>query len=77
MKEIKKATYFSIVADESRDSGNREQLAISVRYVDFDTKEIKEKFLKFVDCSEGVTGLAVKEKILGAIKEVGIEEIYS
>ena len=61
-----------MMADESRDCANKEQLAIVVRYVDTNS-EAKEKFLKFLECDQGVTGADIKDKILDTLKMVGID----
>jgi hypothetical protein len=46
---------FSIIADESRDSSNKEQMPVIIRYVNRNA-EIVESFLAFVECAEGTTG---------------------
>ena len=44
--ELKKAGMYAIMADEAR-SQRQEQLAIYIRYVDFQTDQVKESFLGF------------------------------
>ena len=59
------------MADESRDCANKEQLAIVVRYVDTNS-EAKERFLKLVECDQGLTSADIKDKILDTLEVVGI-----
>ena len=61
-----------MMAVESRDCANKEQLAIVVRYVDTNS-EAKEKFLKFDECDQGVIGADIMDKILDTLKVVGID----
>jgi hypothetical protein len=65
VKEIKKAKYFSVLADEATDSSSVEQLAIVLRFVD-DTLKIREEFLGFVSCRDGLSGEVLAEEISAA-----------
>jgi hypothetical protein len=56
--EIREAKLFSILADETSDCGNIEQLSIVVRFVD-KKHQIREELLGFVPCKTGVSGEAV------------------
>ena len=47
---------FSILADESADCSNQEQMALIIRYVNAH-KEIQEVFLGVIECEEGTTGM--------------------
>ena len=38
VKEVKEAKYFTVIADETPDVSRKEQLAISLRYVDKERK---------------------------------------
>ena len=53
--EIRKATYFSISADEAADCSNKEQLSLTIRFVDSSDK-VREEFIEFDHCKEGTTG---------------------
>lgn len=53
--EIKSVKFFSILADEAQDVSNKEQMALVLRYID-KSGDIKENFLKFIHCKEGVKG---------------------
>lgn len=51
VKDVKDATFFSVLADETTDVSTQEQFSLSVRYVSHNTKDgykINEKFLQFV-----------------------------
>ncbi len=45
---------FSVIADEATDSANCEQLSMVLRFVDADMN-IREEFLGFTECKDGVT----------------------
>ena len=64
LKQVRAAGAFSIMADEATDAGNKEQLAICVRYVNKSTQEIEECFLGFSECVTGVTGEAIANRLL-------------
>ena len=49
--------WFSLSADEVRDTANKEQLAVTIRYIDKE-KNIKENFLSFRDVSADTSGKA-------------------
>ena len=59
---MRKAQFFSVIADEATDVANDEQLSISVRYVN-DTGP-QEQFLGFHECQAGVSGEAITKGIL-------------
>ena len=61
------AALFTVMADEASDVSNKEQLAICIRYLS-ETDEVSEKFLGFVECNTGVSGEALAEKIIIALK---------
>ncbi|GFO01990.1 52 kda repressor of the inhibitor of the protein kinase [Plakobranchus ocellatus] len=54
--KCEKAKYFSLLADEATASGNWEQLAIVLRYVD-EKGEVHEDFLEFVECRALTSGI--------------------
>ena len=72
VQDIKNARYFSILADEAADISNVEQMAIVIRFVD-STSRIRESFLGFYQCNEGLSGKAVSAKILETVKELGLD----
>ena len=64
--EVKQAKFFSVMADERSDVANKEQLTIVIRYVNEDD-EICGDFVELVECQNGITGLALAEKIESAL----------
>ena len=46
---------FSVIAAESRDCSNQEQMPLITRFVD-EHREIQEFFISFVNCANGITG---------------------
>jgi hypothetical protein len=61
---------YSVLGDEATDCASTEQMPIVLRYVD-SSKEINERFVKFVQC-EGVTGEALAKNIKDTLQEVGL-----
>ena len=55
LTEIKRAKYVSVLADEATNCSYVEQLAIVLRFVD-GTLKIREEFLGFVSCRDGLSG---------------------
>ena len=58
LADIKKADYISIIADECSDSSMKEHLSLVIRFVD-ENYNIREEFLRFIHCSEGLSGQAL------------------
>ena len=69
---VNQARLYSVIADEVTDVSNKEQLSLSVRYVDVDTLEIREDLLGFVECDAGVSGHALAEKITSTLQGYGL-----
>ena len=73
VEEIRNSVFFTVIAEEAEDFSNKElKLALVVRYLDSNS-EICEHFLSYIDCNEGVTAEAIKEKILAAFAEIGLD----
>ena len=70
--EIKKAKYFSIMADEAADISKMEQLSIVIRYVD-QSSNVTEKILGFVRCARGLSGESVSTEILKWLDASGLD----
>ena len=70
--EIKNAKFYSVLADEAADVSNLEQMAIILRFVD-SSSQIREDFLGFVVCNEGLSGQAITAIILQVIKELDLD----
>lgn len=69
LEEIKKAKYYSVIADELSDVSNKEQLSISFRYV-FDGN-VKEVFADFVEV-ERITGKELADTIVQSLTKWGL-----
>ena len=46
--DINRSVYYSVIADETHDNINMEQLWVAVRYFDVKSDSSEEKFLAFV-----------------------------
>ena len=69
---IKESGFFPVIADEATDISNKQQLVLVIRYLDL-SNDIREDFMKSIHCEDGVTGENIKNYILEAIREVGID----
>ena len=70
---VKRAKWYSVIADEVTDVSNKEQLSLSVRYVDVDKLEVREDLLGFFECDSGITGLALAEQITSTLQGFGLD----
>ena len=66
---------FDILADESTDCSEKEQLALIIMFAD-KNNEIREKFLKFIYMDSGVRGEELKSKILETLRDADIVMSY-
>lgn len=71
VENVKKAKYFSILADETTDTSHVEQLSFSIRYVDFDSKTIREDFIKFLKVVD-LNGEALGKTISELLEQLGL-----
>ncbi|XP_065651277.1 52 kDa repressor of the inhibitor of the protein kinase-like [Hydra vulgaris] len=55
LSEVRKNVFFSIIADAACDSSTKEQISLVLQFVDSDFN-IREDFIQFIHCSEGVKG---------------------
>ena len=69
--QIRKATCFSIIADETRDISRIERLTLCIRYVCPDDHVVQEQFLGFVDCHE-LDAEALATQIIHKIERLGL-----
>ena len=72
MKRCGIVRFFPVLADEAQDCSNKEQMSITVRFVDKD-KEIREEFFRFMLCDSGVSGEALAKVITDSVKEIGLD----
>ncbi|XP_065651952.1 52 kDa repressor of the inhibitor of the protein kinase-like [Hydra vulgaris] len=70
--EVKKAKFFSILADEASDVSYMEQMPLVLLFVN-DNCEICELFFGFIPCDSGLSGEAIASQILNSIKDMGLE----
>ncbi|XP_057296257.1 52 kDa repressor of the inhibitor of the protein kinase-like [Hydractinia symbiolongicarpus] len=68
VSEVKKNKFFTIIADEASDTSNKEQLSLVLRYVDSNF-DIKEDFIRFLHCKEGLSGSALASIIPKALSD--------
>jgi hypothetical protein len=52
VKDINKYKAFTVLADETIDISNKDQLTICVRYIHTEQKKIRKDFLHFVEVKE-------------------------
>ena len=63
---------FAVIADESRDCSNKEQMPLIVRYVDKHSS-IVEAFLAFVECEYGTSGEQLATLIELSCESIGLD----
>ena len=63
LKKVKKAQWFTVIADEVTDLSNKELLSLDLRYVDHDTGLAREDVMDFLECDTGITGHSLADKI--------------
>ena len=66
--------WLSLSAYEVRDTANKKQLAVTIRYLDQE-KNIKENFLSFRDVSADTSGEGLSKELLTFIDEAGLDRI--
>ena len=62
---VTKAKFFSILADEVRDTSNKEQMSLVIRF--FDVTNIEESFVDFIEC-ENLDGDLIASKLICQLK---------
>lgn len=70
---MKKATWFTVIADEVTDVSNKEQLSLVLRYVDPDTVLVLEDLISFFECDEGISGRDIAKKLTGFLQSFGLD----
>ena len=71
-KEIRVSTFFCIIADEAKDNSGKEQLSLVVRFIDINL-QIREEFIEFIHCDEGLSGLEMAQYNLSALEKLNID----
>ena len=69
--EIRRARFFSIIGDETRDVSRVEQLSLCFRYVHPEDHTVKERFLGFTDCPQ-LDASALATQIIGEVMKLGL-----
>ena len=70
--EIKTAKFFAVLADEAADISNKEQMSLVIRFVD-ENSAIRETFLSFLQCDDGLTGEAISKQIVNGVENLSID----
>ena len=73
LSRVKKATWFTVIADEVTDVSNKEQLSLVLRYVDPDTVLVREDLISFFECDEGISGRDIAKKLTGFLQSFGLD----
>ncbi|XP_046853058.1 52 kDa repressor of the inhibitor of the protein kinase-like [Xenia sp. Carnegie-2017] len=66
--EVKKSKFYALIADETCDISNKEQMSLVLRFVD-EEFNIREEFFRFIHCSEGMSGKDLASVILKCLNE--------
>ena len=74
-KEIKEATYFTILADETKDISKKEQFSIVARYFQAGSYSIRERFLTYIEATS-LTADGLSSYILDTIKAFNLDLKY-
>ena len=72
LDEVSNARFYTVLADEVADVSNTEQLSLVLRFVGH-SGEIKEQFIEFLSCKNGVTGEALSALIISSLQKHGLD----
>ena len=72
LKQVEASKTFAPILDEVSDTSNTEQLSFCLRFVD-SNDDLREEFLKFIHCNEGVTGRDLFEAVTNTLSEFGLD----
>ena len=61
LTKARESGYYSIGFDESSDTGKKEQMAIVIRYLDQDVKQIREDSISLVSCYKALKSLCPEQ----------------
>ena len=73
LDRMKRAVWYTVIADEVTDISNKEQLSVVLRYVDPDTILVREDLVSFFEYDEGITGSNLAEKITDSLESFGLD----
>lgn len=69
LSEIKENKFYSIIADEAKDSSHKEQMSLVLRFVDSNC-DIREEFIAFLHCKWGLSGAQLAQLLLEALNDL-------
>lgn len=69
VNDVKNSKYFSIVADEASDCSNKDQISLVLCFVD-ESMNIREDFIRSVDCKWGVSGADLATAVLKTLHDL-------
>ncbi|KAL4091727.1 hypothetical protein QTP88_026374 [Uroleucon formosanum] len=72
---VNKSKSFTILADETTDVSNKEQITLCVRYVDLNANKIGEDFLQFIEI-QNMSGKGLSDVILKSMTDFGLNIKY-
>ena len=72
LSEIKKNKFFTILADEVIDSSGKSQMSLVIRYINSEFN-VKEDFLSYIHCEEGLSGEALTNVLLKTLKSFSLD----
>ncbi|KAE9523165.1 hypothetical protein AGLY_016398 [Aphis glycines] len=72
---VNKSKSFTILADETTNVSNKEQITLCVRYVDLDANKIREDFLQFIEI-QNMSGKGLSDVILKNMTDFGLNTKY-
>ena len=72
INDIKEAQFFSVLADETQDNSNKEQMPTEMHFVDKNST-IREEFVEFVHCKDGISGESIAGKIVETLERCSLE----
>jgi hypothetical protein len=72
---VNKSKSFTILADETTDISNKEQMTLCVCYVDLNANKIREDFLQFIEI-QNMSGKELSDVILKSLTDFGLNTKY-
>ena len=69
---MKPSTIFVLIFDEASDISSKVLLSFCLRFVN-SNNDIREEFLKFIECDEGVTSSDFFEAVTNTLSELGLD----
>ena len=69
INEIKESKFYSVIADEAKDSSHKEQMSLVLRFVDTN-HNIREEFIAFMNCKWGLSGAQLAKLLLETLNDL-------